>query len=70
MKCGMDDTEEKRLFQETIENMRKNINSELYSRKDIEDKIRILSSPKPSSGKEISRSHRTQQRYITVQYHN
>ena len=48
--------------------MRKNINSVLYSRQDIEDKIRKLSSPKPSSRKELSRGHRTRQRYTTVQF--
>ena len=64
----MNDSEEKRLFQESIENVRKTVNSELYSRQDIEDKIRILSSPKPSNGKELSRWHRTQQRFVTVQF--
>ena len=37
----MDNSEEKRLFQESIENARKNVNFELYSRQDIEDKIKI-----------------------------
>ena len=64
----MNDSGEKGLFQESIENVRKNVNSELYSRQDIEDKIRILSSPKPICGKDLSRWHRTRQRYTTVQF--
>ena len=59
---------EKSLFQESIEKLRKNVNPELYSRQDIEDKRRILSSPKPICGKDLSRWHRTRQRYTTVQF--
>ena len=64
----MEGLEGKLLFLDCISNIKKSTNSELYSRQDIEDKLRILSSPRPTSGKELSRWHRTQQRYTIVRY--